>query len=75
MSALNLGRPEDFPFVEPPDSRQISDGFRLLFELQAVDEQRRVTELGRQLAKLPVDPRLGRMLLAAQQEGCCARCW
>ena len=69
MSALNLGRPEDFPFVEPPDSRQISDGFRLLFELQAVDAQRGVTELGRQLAKLPVDPRLGRMLLAAQQEG------
>jgi ATP-dependent helicase HrpA len=69
MSALNLGRPEDFPFVDPPDSRQISDGFRLLFELQAVDEQRGVTELGRQLAKLPVDPRLGRMLLAAQQEG------
>ncbi len=69
MSALNLGRPEDFPFVEPPDSRQISDGFRLLFELQAVDAQRGVTELGRQLAKLPVDPRLGRMLLAAQREG------
>ncbi len=69
MSTLNLGRPEDFPFVEPPDSRQISDGFRLLFELQAVDEQRGVTELGRQLAKLPVDPRLGRMLLAAQREG------
>lgn len=69
MSALNLGRPEDFPFVDPPDSRQISDGFRLLFELQAVDEQRGITELGRQLAKLPVDPRLGRMLLAAQQEG------
>jgi ATP-dependent helicase HrpA len=70
MSALNLGRPEDFPFVDPPDSRQISDGFRLLFELQAVDEQRGITELGRQLAKLPVDPRLGRMLLAAQREGC-----
>ncbi|HRC68387.1 MAG TPA: ATP-dependent RNA helicase HrpA [Candidatus Competibacter denitrificans] len=70
MSALNLGRPEDFPFVEPPDSRQISDGFRLLFELQAVDEQRRITELGRQLARLPLDPRLGRMLLAARQEGC-----
>jgi len=68
MCALNLGRPEDFPFVDPPDSRQISDGFRLLFELQAVDEQRGITELGRQLAKLPVDPRLGRMLLAAQQE-------
>ncbi|MBK8752141.1 MAG: ATP-dependent RNA helicase HrpA [Candidatus Competibacteraceae bacterium] len=69
MSALNLGKPEDFPFVEPPDSRQISDGFRLLFELQAVDEQRRIAELGRQMAKLPVDPRLGRMLLAAQREG------
>ena len=69
MSALNLGRPEDFPFVDPPDSRQISDGFRLLFELQAVDDQRAITEQGRQLAKLPVDPRLGRMLLAAQQEG------
>jgi len=70
MSALNLGRPEDFPFVEPPDSRQISDGFRLLFELGAVDEQRHIAELGRQLAKLPVDPRLGRMLLAAQGESC-----
>ena len=70
MSALNLGRPEEFPFVDPPDSRQISDGFRLLFELRAVDEQRRITDLGRQLAKLPVDPRLGRMLLAAQREGC-----
>ncbi len=70
MCALNLGRPEDFPFVEPPDSRQISDGFRLLFELQAVDEQWRITDLGRQMAKLPVDPRLGRMLLAAQGESC-----
>ena len=70
MSALNLGRPEEFPFVDPPDSRQINDGFRLLFELGAVDEQRHITELGRQLAKLPVDPRLGRMLLAAQRESC-----
>ncbi len=70
MCALNLGRPEDFPFVEPPDSRQISDGFRLLFELQAVDEQWQITDLGRQMAKLPVDPRLGRMLLAAQGERC-----
>jgi ATP-dependent helicase HrpA len=70
MSALNLGRPEDFPFVDPPDARQIGEGFRLLFELRAVDEQRGITELGRQLAKLPVDPRLGRMLLAAQGEGC-----
>lgn len=70
MCALNLGRPEDFPFIEPPDSRQISDGFRLLFELQAVDEQWRITDLGRKMAKLPVDPRLGRMILAAQGESC-----
>ncbi len=70
MSALNLGRPEEFPFVDPPDSRQIGDGFRLLFELRAVDERWRISELGRQLAKLPVDPRLGRMLLAAQRESC-----
>ena len=70
MSALQLGKPEDFPFIDPPDARQISDGFRLLFELQAVDEQRGISELGRQLARLPVDPRLGRMLLAARQEGC-----
>jgi ATP-dependent helicase HrpA len=70
MCALNLGRPEDFPFVEPPDSRQISDGFRLLFELQAVDEQWRITDLGRKMARLPVDPRLGRMVLAAQGESC-----
>jgi ATP-dependent helicase HrpA len=70
MCALGLGRPEEFPFVDPPDSRQINDGFRLLFELGAVDEPRRITDLGRQLAKLPVDPRLGRMLLAAQKEGC-----
>ena len=56
--------------MEPPDSRQISDGFRLLFELGAVDEQRHIAELGRQLAKLPIDPRLGRMLLAAQGESC-----
>ena len=69
MSALHLGRPEDFPFIEAPDSRQISDAFRLLFELQAVNSERQVTELGRQLARLPLDPRLGRMLLAAQHEG------
>lgn len=68
MSALHLGRPEDFPFIEPPDGRQISDAFRLLFELQAVDNERKVTQLGQQLARLPVDPRLGRMLLAAQHE-------
>jgi len=70
MSVLRLGEIEDFPFIDPPDSRLISDGFQLLFELGAVDTQRQVTELGRQLARLPIDPRLGRMILAARQEGC-----
>ncbi len=70
MSVLRLGEIEDFPFIDPPDSRLINDGFQLLFELGAVDTQRQVTELGRQLARLPIDPRLGRMILAARQEGC-----
>ncbi len=69
MTALNLGEIEDFPFIEPPERRQITDGYKLLFELGAVDEQRRITELGRRLARLPVDPRLGRMLLAAAEFG------
>ena len=66
MCALRLGEIEDFPFVDPPDRRLISDGFKLLFELQAVDDKRRISELGTQLAKLPIDPRLGRMILAAR---------
>jgi ATP-dependent helicase HrpA len=70
MSVLGLGEVADFPFIDPPDSRLISDGYQLLYELQAVDERRRVTALGRQLARLPIDPRLGRMILAAQRQGC-----
>ena len=70
MALLRLGEVEDFPFVEPPDNRLIKDGYKLLHELQAVDETHRITPLGRKLAALPVDPRLARMLLAAQQEGC-----
>jgi len=65
MSTLGLGEPEDFPFVDPPDTRLINDGYRLLQELKAVDDDRKVTSLGRQIASLPVDPRLARMLLAA----------
>ena len=60
---------EDFPFVEPPDIRLIRDGYKLLFELGAVDADYRVTPIGQQLAKLPLDPRLGRMLLAAKDNG------
>lgn len=70
MSALELGDPESFPFVDPPDTRQINDGYRLLQELKAVDANRTVTALGRQLAALPVDPRLARMLHAAGHHGC-----
>lgn len=70
MLALKLGDIEDFPFVEPPDPRYIRDGFKLLHELGAVDEGDRLTELGRQLARLPVDVRIGRMVLAGRDEHC-----
>ncbi|SDR89692.1 ATP-dependent helicase HrpA [Halopseudomonas sabulinigri] len=70
MLNLRLGRIEDFPFIEPPDSRAISDGFTLLQELGAVDKAGGMSELGRQLARLPVDPRIGRMLLEGAQQNC-----
>ena len=70
MKALKLGEVEDFPFVDPPSSRAIADGYQLLSELNAVDEQRRLTSIGSQLAKLPVDPRIARMIVAARDEGC-----
>jgi len=69
MLALDLGDIEDFPFVEPPDRRQIADGFALLTELGAVDEMRRITPLGRQMAAFHVDPRLARMIVAGECEG------
>jgi ATP-dependent helicase HrpA len=70
MQALGLGEVEDFPFLEAPDPRAVSDGFQLLEELGAVDEARTLTPLGKQLAQLPIDPRIARMILAAQQENC-----
>lgn len=70
MLALKLGNIEDFSFLEPPDSRSIKDGFRLLFELGAVTRKNELTPLGRKLARLPVDPRLARMLLEASQRNC-----
>src|SRR5512138_2185270 len=72
MAALELGEPQEFPFVDPPDTRQINDGYKLLQELKAVDENRVVTSLGRQIAALPLDPRLARMLLAASHHRCIA---
>ena len=72
MAALELGEPQDFPFVDPPDTRLINDGYKLLQELKAVDEARTVTSLGRQISVLPLDPRLARMLLAASHHRCVA---
>ena len=72
MSAQKLGDIEQFPFIDKPDPRLIRDGFRLLHELQAMDEKRQLLQLGRTLARLPIDPRFGRMLLAANLLGCVA---
>ena len=69
MLHLRLGQIEDFPFIEPPDGKAISDGFNLLQELSAVNRENQLTPLGRQLARLPIDPRLGRMLLEAATLG------
>ncbi len=68
MANLKLGEVGEFPFIEPPDRRFITDGYRLLHELHAVDEGNRLTDVGRKLVRLPVDPRIGRMLLAADRE-------
>ena len=70
MAVLGLGQPAEFPFLDPPDTRLVNDGVRLLQELKAMDEDRRVTSLGEQIAGIPVDPRLGRMLLAATKRNC-----
>ncbi len=70
MKVLGFGDIGDFPFIDPPDSRLIKDGYRVLEEISAVDGQRQVTRMGRQLARLPLDPRIGRMLLAAVHQGC-----
>jgi len=69
MQALGLGDIEEFPFLDAPDSRFVSDGFRLLEELGAVTEAREVTPIGKQLARFPVDPRIARMLLEASRNG------
>jgi ATP-dependent helicase HrpA len=70
MAALELGPIAEFPFIEPPTPRQIDDGYRQLFELGAIDAQQALTPLGKELARLPVDPRIGRMLLAAREFNC-----
>ncbi len=70
MSALRLGEVEKFPFIEPPGSRSIADGYQLLGELGAIDAERQLTPLGRELARLPLDPKIARLLLAGRQYQC-----
>jgi len=75
MLQLGLGRIEDFPFLEAPDERAVADGWQQLVELGAVTEAdrhglRKLTEVGRRMARLPVDVKLARMLVAAQAHGC-----
>ncbi|MEY3580966.1 MAG: hypothetical protein RI984_2070, partial [Pseudomonadota bacterium] len=70
MKSLHLGDVEDFPFIEPPLGRAVVDGYQLLQELGAVDEDKQLTKLGRELAALPLDPRIGRMILAGRDHLC-----
>ncbi|WP_432252790.1 ATP-dependent RNA helicase HrpA [Streptomyces sp. HNM1019] len=75
MTAAGLGDIEKFPFIDPPDRRNIKDGVQLLEELHALDSKqkdprKRLTQVGRKLAQLPVDPRLARMVLEADRNGC-----
>ena len=71
--SLGLGEVADFPFLDPPAPRAIADGYALLNELGAVDEMNELTAIGAELARLPLDPRVGRMLVAAREEGCVAQ--
>ncbi len=70
MKSLDLGRIEDFPLLDPPKPGAIRGGLKTLYELGAIDEAEQLTSIGRTLGKLPVDPRIGRMILAAADEGC-----
>ncbi len=76
MASLDLGAIKDFPFLDPPESRAVTDGLNLLYELGALGTQgtygERLTKVGRKMATLPTDPRLGRMLLAADRLSCLA---
>jgi len=70
MKSLNLGDIERFPFVEPPEGRFIRDGYDTLRELGAIDDEDQLTDTGRTLARFPVAPRLGRLILAGKAHGC-----
>src|SRR3954468_12795079 len=70
MKSLALGEVESFPFLDAPGPRAVADGYGLLGELGAVDEDKHLTPLGEELSRLPLDPRIARMLVAARAERC-----
>ncbi len=70
MAALRLGKVDAFPFLEAPSSRLIADGYQVLTELGAVSETGELTPVGKELARIPVDPKVGRLLLAGKEYGC-----
>jgi ATP-dependent helicase HrpA len=72
MKALGLPEISEFPFLDPPAPKAISEGYRTLREVGALDREKNLTDYGRQIARLPVDPRLGRMLIEARKEHCLA---
>ena len=69
MKALGLGDIEGFPFLDPPPKRAVDEGYRVLEEIGALDDAGHLTDIGKKLSRLPVDPRIGRMILGGEQEG------
>ncbi|MCP5543111.1 MAG: ATP-dependent RNA helicase HrpA [Akkermansiaceae bacterium] len=72
MKSLGLPEIDEFPFLDPPAPKAVSEGYRTLREVGALDRDKKLTEYGRRMARLPVDPRLGRMLIEARRENCLA---
>ena len=70
MLVMGLGSVEDFPFIDPPAPRMINDGYALLAELNAIDDDRRPTALGRQMDRWPIDVRLARMVVEGERQDC-----
>ncbi len=70
MASMRLGHIDDFPFLQPPDSRMVRDGYQVLHELGAINKEQHLTDVGRQMARMPVDPRLARILVAGATTEC-----
>lgn len=70
MRSMKIGDINDFPFIDAPEHKFITDGYQSLFELSAVDDARKITSIGRQIARFPIDVRLGRMIVEAEKEAC-----